>query len=226
MIIIHGDDNRRSYEQLTELMESYKERGFTILSHQASELDTTGLEQKLIPADLFGQQNLLVINGLFSGPKTKNKDSLKNSLKFHQDKQIIIYESKEVTANSLKPFTQAKKEVYKIPPAIFDFLESVVPGSSNSLDLFTLLLNEGTGPEFVFAMLVRQIRLLILAKSDPIEVKIHPFAKRKLFIQVQKFGINQLLDLHHRLYRIDRQLKLGLSPLSLEQQLIGFLSSL
>ena len=226
MIIVHGEDTKKSYSFLSELTYGYKEKGFSVLSYDASELDITSLEQKLIPLDLFGRQNLLVISQIFSGVKSKQKESLKKTLQFYQDKPIILYEQKEITSASLKAFSSSQIESFKIPPAIFKFLESLTPGSESSVSLYSDLLSQGLEPEFVFAMIVRQIRLLLKAKVAPQDIKIHPFAKKKLLYQVQKFGLSQLVALHHSLYGIDKQIKLGVSPLPVSQLLVGFLSSL
>jgi len=225
VIIIHGENTKASYARLNALVEEYKSKELEVHSFDASEMDLTRLEQELNPSDLFGNRSILVITDLFTGTKSKLKESLKKSLQLKLDQPIVIYEQKEVTAAGLKPFAKATIEVFKISPQIFKFLEALSPGSS-SISQYNSLLQQDTEPEFIFAMLTRQIRLLITAKTDPTRLKTVPFVKKLLQQQASKFSLDQLLNLHHRLYLIDRQIKLGETPLGMEPLLTGFLTSL
>ncbi|KKT37663.1 MAG: hypothetical protein UW26_C0027G0009 [Candidatus Collierbacteria bacterium GW2011_GWF1_44_12] len=225
MIIIHGENTKGSYSRLNLLIENHRKEGKNIISYNAAEIDITRLEQELNPSDLFGNQSLLVISNLFSGPKSKQKEALKISLQEKVDQPVVLYEQKEVPPTSLKPFTGSQIEVFKVSPQIFKFLESLSPNSP-LLAQFNSLLSQEAEVEFIYAMLVRQIRLLITAKTNPNQLKTAPFVKRLLIIQAGKFSLEHLLDLHHRLYLIDKQIKLGKTSLDMESLLTGFLTAL
>jgi len=224
MIIIHGENTKGSYTRLNLLLDTHRSAGKNIVSYNASEIDITLLEQQLAPADLFGNQSILVISNLFSGTKSKQKEALKKSLQNKIDQSVILYEPKEISVTSLKPFAGSQVEAFNVSPLVFKFLESLSPGSPN-LSQFKRL-SQDTEPEFIFSMLVRQIRLLITAKSNPNLLKTAPFVKKLLISQAAKFSPDHLLDLHHRLYHIDKQIKLGKTPLDMETLLVGFLTSL
>jgi DNA polymerase-3 subunit delta len=81
------------------------------------------------------------------------------------------------------------------------------------------LLDHGNDPLYLFAMIVRQFRLLIQIKElageglDPPTIakaiKLHPYPTRKLFIQARNFSQEQLDYVHGRLLEIDIQIKTG-----------------
>jgi DNA polymerase-3 subunit delta len=81
------------------------------------------------------------------------------------------------------------------------------------------LLDHGNDPLYLFAMIIRQFRLLIQIKElsgeglDPRaiakEMKLHLYPTRKLYIQARNFTLQQLERTHHRLLEIDVQIKTG-----------------
>ena len=80
-------------------------------------------------------------------------------------------------------------------------------------------LQEGTDPFYLFAMFVRQIRLLIQLKEQVDEghrppaisknLKMHSFVTGKLFQQAQHFSLPQLEQIYHHLLDIDVGVKTG-----------------
>ncbi len=81
------------------------------------------------------------------------------------------------------------------------------------------LLDHGNEPLYLFAMIVRQFRLLIQIKElateglDPPtiarEIKLHAYPTGKLYTQARNFGLEQLEQVHRRLLEIDVQIKTG-----------------
>lgn len=81
------------------------------------------------------------------------------------------------------------------------------------------LLDHGNDPLYLFAMIVRQFRLLIQIKelsnaglSPPDiakKIKLHPFPTRKLYTQVRNFRLEQLERVHCHLLELDVQIKTG-----------------
>jgi DNA polymerase-3 subunit delta len=81
------------------------------------------------------------------------------------------------------------------------------------------LLDHGNEPLYLFAMIVRQFRLLVQIKElaaeglDPPtiarEIKLHAYPTGKLYTQARNFGLGQLEHVHRRLLDIDVQIKTG-----------------
>lgn len=226
MIIIHGDDIVAARNHLNELIEKGKNSAAGASSFEAHDLDLTKLTQVLEGITLFGQQPMIIVEGLFSLQKSKNKDLLVEFLSKYQDRQIILFENKALSASLLKTFTKAKVFGHKPAALIFTFLDSLKPGSAaTSLKLLSQLENANQPPELIFAMLVRQIRLLIQA-LDPDDLKVAPWQKTRLTSQARAFGEKGLVNLHDDLYHIDKQLKTGANPLDLSTQLFNLIASL
>ncbi len=84
---------------------------------------------------------------------------------------------------------------------------------------------ESQDAEFVFAMIIRQVRQMLLFLSDG-SFSGPPFARGKLEKQAKRFSVERLLTLHTRLLEIDRRQKTSRSALTLPQEIDLFLSEL
>lgn len=226
MIIIHGDDVKKSYDRLNSLLKTFTDSGVNTYLHPASELSPTALRQELGGTDLFDAKNVEVIYGYLALNKSKTKEAITKILQENNLGEIILYEEREVPAGQLKSFPKAKVEVFKISPVIFKFLETLRPGNQTViLPSFSKIISQDTEPEFVFAMLVRQIRMLIQAKNQPDQIKTSPYAKKMFIAQSGYFTIEHLIDLHHKLYKIDKKIKTGNTSVDIGNLLYHFLQS-
>ncbi|RMH01240.1 MAG: DNA polymerase III subunit delta [Chloroflexi bacterium] len=109
---------------------------------------------------------------------------------------------------------------YAAEVSIFDLVDAV--GNRNQRKAALLLqqkLLEGTDPFFLFAMFVRQFRLLIQVKELAQEgerpsaiasaLKLHNFVAEKLFRQAQQFSMAQLEQIYRHLLDVDVAVKTG-----------------
>lgn len=225
--LIHGDDTLASYQRLSERISQCRHQGLAVITRDASELNTATLRQEAGATDLFGARSCLVIKGLLSGPKSKQKETVIAALQELDHSELLLYEPKKLTDSLLKQLPQAKVETLNVNPVIFKFLDSLRPGNIGPiLRGWTQLLGLGHQPDYVFAMITRQIRLLIQAKSGPSYLTLSAYPKRLITAQAGYFTLAHLLNLHGHLYQADKRLKTGLSPLPLEQLLLQFFYSL
>jgi len=226
MIIIHGEDTVSARNRLNDLIETAQAKGLGLKRLTAKDLDLTTATQVLEAATLFGETPLIVIEGLFSLTKSKNKDNLISFISGYQDREIILFEDKTVSPTTLKPFPKAKAHEHKPAAIIFTFLDSLRPGAAaKSLKLLGDLESARQPAELIFAMLIRQVRLLIQA-GQPANLKIAPWQKSRLTAQARLFGEERLLKLHGRLYHLDKDLKTGANPLDLSLQLMNLIANL
>lgn len=109
--------------------------------------------------------------------------------------------------------------------SIFELVDAI--GSRHGQSAAQLLqnkLNEGTDPFYLFAMIIRQFRLLIQVKelakngATPAEIskslKIHSFVAGKILQQSHNFSFAQLEQIYERLLEIDIQVKTGQTDLT------------
>ncbi len=227
MHIIHGDNTILSYKKLILLQEEYLRVGRTIISLDPSSLTLTQLRQELSPQDLFGNSNLIVISNLLSSAKSAKKEKILDFLESQNSDSLILYEGKAINLNSLRRFKGAKVETFKLETYIFKFLDLLKPGNTrNIISGYTKLVAEGSEPEYIFAMILRQVRLLIQTKTKYGGIKISPYAKKYLDQQASLFSLDKLLELHSKLYQIELGVKSGSNPINFESLLENFLQNL
>jgi DNA polymerase III delta subunit len=227
MIIIHGEDANKSYARLSVLTSEFKDKQVEIITEDTQDLDITHLRQEMGSSGLFSTPKCLVIKNLLSGTKSKNKDKIIEVLNQDTKHEIILWENKTITATALKKFPNAKVEVFAISPVIFKFLDSIRPMNTKSILIsWKKLSKEGTEPEFVFAMLSRQIKLLIQAKSGPTYIKLAPYPTRLITQQATYFSLDHLLDLYQLLNKIDQKIKTGTGGNTIEYLLTNFIQKL
>jgi len=109
--------------------------------------------------------------------------------------------------------------------SIFELVDAI--GSRHGQSAAQLLqnkLNEGADPFYLFAMIVRQFRLLIQVKelaesgAKPTaaakELKIHNYVAGKIYQQSHNFSLEQLEQIYERLLEIDIEVKTGQTDLT------------
>ncbi|PKN85148.1 MAG: DNA polymerase III subunit delta [Chloroflexi bacterium HGW-Chloroflexi-8] len=126
-------------------------------------------------------------------------------------------------------FDDVKELVADVAPTnIFDMVDALAEGrTQDAMTLVHGILDER--PDELFGMVIRQFRLLLLArvlmdqgvKSDKIaaELKIHPYVATKLEKQAQRFSAIQLEKIYPRLLKIDENLKTSQMDLVLAMDL-------
>ena len=121
MLIIHGDNQIASRDCLIS-----SKTGKQVLEFFGNNLNQDQINQALNTQSLFGQIYTVVIEGIFSQRPSANKKAIIEYLESHQDADIIIWESKDVSSQ-VKNFQNIQK--FDLPKYIFSFLDRPsVPG--------------------------------------------------------------------------------------------------
>lgn len=213
--LLHGDNITASRKEI----DSYKiaASGKEIVYLSGSTLTETDLIQALESNSLFGNNKLVIIENLLGGRKKLEFENILNS---NQDKDIILWESKEIgktIINKLPKSTNIK--LFKIPTVIFKFLDSLTPlNIKYSLNLFHESLKTSE-PEMVFFMMIRQFRNLLIIKDLGASPSLNPWQARNLTNQAKSFTMDKLMSIYQKLLQIDLENKTGASPFSLTRQI-------
>lgn len=122
-----------------------------------------------------------------------------------------------VTSEMIELFVKANFE-----DAMFDFVDAVSQRQgARALKLLNEQRQSGSTDFHLFAMLARQVRLLIGARDvldrNPAATKqdvaaelgVHPFVAQKMVSQARGFEMDKLRRLHEMLYRLDQSVKTG-----------------
>lgn len=219
--ILHGENEVKSRDQLATLIAKAKENNFQIERLEAKNLSLADLEQALVSSSLFGEKRLLIIEKLHSLPRSKKKNQLIDLLANNNSElEIILWEKRSLTPTMIKKIKAKKVEEFKTSSSTFAWLDSL-SGNKKTLKKQLQLLSQADqddGEQMCFAMLTRQIRLLITAK-DGGELKGHPFVIKKVKSQANNFTIDQLLSIHKKMLDIDQKMKTSSNLLSLKAEL-------
>lgn len=104
---------------------------------------------------------------------------------------------------------------------IFDFTDAIaMRNKKKAAILFTKLLFQQQDPWYVFAMIVRQFRLLTLMKSSGKLFKAHPFVVQKTRQQAKYWELDELKKVYKKLLDIDLSCKTGRGDLKTELSLL------
>lgn len=224
MIIIHGDNQVESRKYLTTLIVQAKLKGKEIIRLEGKELNLEVLKQSLEAKSLLGKERYLIIeNFLISAPAKEIIDYLIKNL----PENFVIWENKEISQTKINQL-KAKTKLFKLPPIIFKFLDSFLPGNKKqSLNLLRQTVSQ-LSSEIVFYMLVRQVRLLLIANQLGQKglSELHPFQQQKIAFLAKKFKIEELLTIYRKLLYIDWQQKTGQASIDLAGQLDLLIASL
>ncbi|PJE67598.1 hypothetical protein COU95_01515 [Candidatus Shapirobacteria bacterium CG10_big_fil_rev_8_21_14_0_10_40_9] len=211
--IIHGDNIVQSRKRLTEILEKARKEGTEIVYLDGTKVTITEVRSALESGSLFGKNRLVVIENL------KEKPEILTYLKKGKfDNDLILWEQKEIKREIIPG---VELEIFKLPPLIFSFLESIRPGSSKESLRLLSELKKGEEPEMIFYMLVRQFRFLILARDlgDSGLSDLSLWQQKKFLKQAENFSLEQLLEIYRKLLEIDFKQKTSSDPYSLSSRL-------
>ena len=225
LYIFHGDGTAKSRQLFQDALSKDKAHGIEIRTLEGDKISARDLDSILSTASLFSTESI-AIEGLLCRLRSKEKDlCIEIVSKYTGDKNIYLWDKKEITAPNLKKFVGAKISVSKAPTVLFDFLDSIIPGNfTRSIDLLHELV-KGTEDIVAFTMLSRQIGYLIIIKSAT-NPKFAPWQVGKLRSQASKWTDPQLSTFISDLLKIDLSIKTGTSKLSYTDHLDILLSTL
>ena len=133
--------------------------------------------------------------------------------------------------NWARPIKVADVEAVSIvtaEPDIFAMVDALASGNGRSAQKLLHRLLESDDPFSVWGMVVRQFRLLLLAREvidqhgGPHEVEqalgVHSFVAEKVFSQAKRFSLPALEKIYHKLLEIDEAAKTSQVPLDLAME--------
>lgn len=227
IILIHGDDLVSSREKL--LQEKQARDDNEIISLDGQDITLEDLITTLQTPSLLQIKKTLIVEDLLKKKPDKIKDKIISYLvKASEFNPIILWEGKEIGKGLIKKyFSKAKVYTFLIPRLLFKFLDGLAPSSRSNLLLFQQVL-EKTDVELVFAMMIRQLRYLIIAKdlgSNGLD-DLASWQANKFIRQSKYFSLEKLISEYRKLLAIDYNIKTGKTPYSLTQFLDIYLVNL
>lgn len=176
---------------------------------------------------LFAESRTVVIENLFSRLKSKEQDTILTWLKdYSGDAHLILWEKKSIgkVLQRNLPLKITVKE-FKPPMLVFKLVEALTPTEKPAALKLLAEVLATEAPEFLFTMIVRQVRLMILIQGGE-TIAGAPWMVGKLKKQASAFEPENLLNAYNSLYNIDKQIKTGVTVMPLAWHLEMWISNL
>ena len=220
MFLIHGDNVVASRELRFKVVEKAHKAGVEVVALDGKKLELVDLMQALGSASLFGDDRLVVIDGLMARPASKARKEILGWLATADTKpeSLVMWEGKSVTAAQSKKLNPKQVQEFKLPKVLFNFLDSIRPNNAKGLLAMLSSVRQTEADELVFVMIARQVRLLLAVKTGD-GAKLPAWQRNKLSRQASLFELGALKRLQRRLVEIDHSLKTGNAPLTLPETL-------
>ncbi len=221
IIVIHGDNEVEAKNYLFDLIQQFKTENFEIKRINQINFQFNYIEQILGENNLFVNKTILLFEYFLCQPLKKIKPFL--DLFNKTQKTLIFFDKKKIKETTLKKIQINQIKEFKINNLLFQFLDSLKPHSHKPslLTLYHQIL-EYNDAHFIFLMIVRQFKLLILTKKNKLTNQ-KSFMQQKLHRQANCFQSAQLEKLTKELLHLDYQLKKTLNLLDIKKELDIFL---
>lgn len=216
--ILHGDDFVSSRNELVKLKTKFLTQG-EVLTISSENLNLEALNVALLSPSLFANQKTVVIENLFNLKSPKLiKEITALILESEPYTNILLWIDKLLTKTQLGMFKNAaKSQEFVLPKLLFKFLDNIFSPHKGTLLKMLADLKKNQSSEFIFLMLVRQIRLLLALKKGTLNMP--SWMEAKLKRQAQMVSEEQLLESYKNLLHLDTRMKTSRNILSLDKEL-------
>lgn len=216
LFIVCGEDNVASRDYFLELQQQYKEKGSDLTRVDSTEL---GAMLKASPAgpNLFGQQQVLVTENLNKTVSRKKGDKALELLdRISKDKDVVLLDWEDgVGQRELKIAALGKVKEFKPSANIFKLLDACYPSNLQSFISLLQLISTPQNEMFIYIMLRRHFRNLLLVSSKADTPNLQAWQAGKLRQQIGFWKPDALVSFYDRLISLDISLKTGKNAYSL-----------
>jgi DNA polymerase III delta subunit len=226
--IFHGEHADLSRKELYTLKEKWAGKEIIVLDGKMASINE--LTQATESTSLFGGERLTVIENLLTkrmGKKSGEQEVLSSWIKaLPKEVELVFWEEKEIGKTILNIFPKnTDTALFKPDRNVFAFVESLRPDNQkNMLSIFSVAQAQDSA-EMLFAMLTRQVRLMLIAK-DGGKLELSPWQARKISQQADAFTLPQLFSIYQKLFEIDGTIKSGTTAFNLSQLMEVLLCSI
>jgi hypothetical protein len=217
-LLVCGEDSAKSRAYIATLKDSYRKEHASVREIPAKELDDALKSDQV--STLFGESIVYVTQGLF-GYWAKHKRKIApetDALHARSDITVVNWEDgRSLYEMKLKPAPYIKE--FKADKSVFDFQEALVPGNKTRFVEMLERLSETQDPFFLFTMVHRHARTLLLLNTAQPAGNMHPYVKQKATMQAKKWETRRLVKFYEGLTKIDRSLKSSGTPFDIHRSL-------
>lgn len=184
--LIHGDNTVASRAELNRFIDSSKAAGLEdFVRLQGKKITLNKLLEACETGSFFGTNRLVIIENLHAQSSKKTLKECTDYLASVNPKgsnAIVIWANKTLTPGQIKSLPNFSTQIFKVSPVVFKLCDNLGLPPQSTLPLLKQAV-QADSAEFVFAMLARQVRLL-LQSTDP-SFKMAPWQMGKIKQQFQ-----------------------------------------
>jgi len=219
LTIVCGEDSVASRGHVSVLAASYREKGYDVTLIEPPQVKDI-LSWLADSPGLFVSKRIYLTERL---EKTLPRKSKKKATVPSADPYAVLEEiagNKEIilvdwepdkAGRELKLIKMATVKEFKPDTNVFKLCESCYPGNKDNFISSLGKLVETNDGMFVYLMLARHIRMLLLAQENKLPASV-AWQKYKLSAQASRWKQDKLVSFYEGLYRLDLSVKTGTNP--------------
>lgn len=217
LTIVCGEDTASSRRYFQELQKTYKEKGYYLVPLAAPEF-IDALKEETGTFTLFNEKKAFVIDSLTRILSRKTSVEVKELIKKASvNPHLLILDWEAAKTAREITLKEAQIKEFKLPENIFKLLDACTPGN---LAGFLRQFHELAGyveVEFIYAMLCRHTRQLLLASQKALPPNVPTWQQAKLRAQAAKWPVTNLTAFYLGLARIDENVKTSSDGLGMQK---------
>lgn len=228
LTIICGEDIVESRNYLSQIKGEFKNKGDEVTNLSPQEVPDI-LKWQGDNLNLFTSKLIFVTEHLEAsiirkrGKKSAKKPTVKSLedvvLEIASRKDIELFDWEEKAGREIKLKDFAKVKEFKPSKSIFKLLEACVPGNLTTFVQTLSIMAESQDETFIFIMLYRHIRTLLLAYEGIFANTVPSWQRHNLTSQAKLWTQNKLSDFYEGLYRIETSIKSGTNAYGVKKSL-------
>ncbi|MBI5122854.1 hypothetical protein HZA75_03265 [Candidatus Roizmanbacteria bacterium] len=220
LTIICGEDSISSRNYFLDQQKILAQKGYEIVNvdyRLVLELDETEASS----ASLFTQKRVYFTSGLnkkvFKKLNSKTERKIKEII---ASIEIQVFDWEEETSSrDLKSIKGIVIKEFKPSQSIFKLLDACYPGNLKQFISSLKTISESTEDIFIFIMLARHMRNILITKLGERLPKLMSWQIAKLSNQAKYWKMENLINFYQGLHRIDINAKTGRTPYSVKKSL-------
>lgn len=220
LTIICGEDSISSRNYFLDQQKLFAQKGYEIVNvdyRLVLELD----ESEASSASLFTQKRAYFTSNL--NKKVLKKLNVKTEKRIKDiiaSNKILLFDWEEETSSrDLKSIKGVVIKELKPSQTIFKLLDSCYPGNLKQFVSSLKTISESTEDIFIFIMLARHLRNILITKLGERLPKLMSWQIAKLSNQAKYWSLENLINFYQGLHRIDVNTKTSNSPYSISKSL-------
>lgn len=213
-LLVCGENSPASRTYIAELKESYRKKGYDI--REVHPRDLEDIRKSDAFSTLFQEKIIYFTQGLLSHFSRQKKKTAVEIEALQQDPEIELVDweaDKSLYDLKMKPTPYIKE--FKVDASIFQLQDAYVPGKKDSFIKLLRKLAETQDPIFMYTMLHRHARLVMLFSMGKEPSGVSPWQRSKIAIQAKKWTPQSAQSFYEGLTKIDMAMKTSSSPFSI-----------